>query len=105
MQDMAVWARKRHPRWGPRKLRAWLVRLHPAREFPSASAMASILKRHDLTAVRRRRQRRRAPGSHGQRPMNCSANWRRRRTEGMPSAELKVRVSPNLMFSAAFQAT
>jgi len=26
MQDMVVWARKRHPRWGPRKLRAWLVR-------------------------------------------------------------------------------
>jgi hypothetical protein len=55
MQDMVVWARKRHPRWGPRKLRARLVRLHPAREFPSASAMASILKRHGLAAVRRQR--------------------------------------------------
>ena len=60
MQDTIVWARKRHPRWGPRKLRAWLVRLYPAREFPSASAIASILKRRGLTAVRRR-QRRRAP--------------------------------------------
>jgi putative transposase len=58
MQDMVVWARKRHPRWGPRKLRAWLVRLYPAREFPSASAMASILKRRGLTAVRRRGRRR-----------------------------------------------
>jgi transposase InsO family protein len=57
MQDMIVWARKRHPRWGPRKLQAWLVRLYPAREFPSASAMASILKRRGLTTTRRRRRR------------------------------------------------
>jgi hypothetical protein len=33
----------------------------PAREFPGASAMASILKRHGLTAVRRQRWRRRSP--------------------------------------------
>ncbi|HXD16946.1 MAG TPA: DDE-type integrase/transposase/recombinase [Vicinamibacterales bacterium] len=57
MQDVIVWARKRHPRWGPRKLRAWLVRSYPGREFPGASAMASILKRRGLTTTRRRRRR------------------------------------------------
>lgn len=58
MQDMIVWARKRHPRWGPRKLRAWLVRVYPAREFPSASAMASVLKRRGMIEPRRKRRRR-----------------------------------------------
>jgi hypothetical protein len=41
MQEMVVWARMRHPRWGPRKLRAWLVRLHPAQELPSAMTRAA----------------------------------------------------------------
>jgi transposase InsO family protein len=58
MQDFIVAARKKHPRWGPRKLRAWLVRLYPGREFPSASAMAAILKRRGMTTPRRRRRRR-----------------------------------------------
>jgi putative transposase len=62
MQDTVVWARKRHPRWGPRKLRAWLVRTYPAREFPSASAMANVLKRRGMIEPRRKR-RRRAPGA------------------------------------------
>ena len=34
MQDVIVCARKQKPRWGPRKLRAWLVNRHPGREFP-----------------------------------------------------------------------
>ena len=31
VQDAVVAARKAHPRWGPRKLRAWLVKRHPER--------------------------------------------------------------------------
>lgn len=61
MQDMIVWARKRHPRWGPRKLRAWLVRLYPAQQFPSASAMGNVLQRQGMTTKRRKRRRPRPP--------------------------------------------
>jgi hypothetical protein len=38
-------------------------------------------------------------------PMNCSANCRRRRTDGTPSCELKVRVLAKLMLAAACHAT
>jgi len=62
MQDLVVDARKRFPKWGPRKLRAWLVRRLPNIEFPSASAMAAVLKRRGLTTPRRKR-RRRAPAA------------------------------------------
>jgi transposase InsO family protein len=57
MQDFVVDARKVHPTWGPRKLRAWLVERHPGVPFPSASCMADILKRCGLTQPRRRRKR------------------------------------------------
>ena len=56
-QDFVVDARKLHPTWGPRKLRAWLVERYPAVDFPSASCMADILKRRGLTQPRRRRKR------------------------------------------------
>ena len=63
MQDLIVDARKRFPRWGPRKLRAWLVRRLPGRDFPGASAMAAILKRRGLTTPRRKRRRRVPPAT------------------------------------------
>lgn len=49
-QALVVRARKRHPRWGPRKLRAWLQERLPGVAFPSASAFAAILKRHGLVS-------------------------------------------------------
>lgn len=58
IQDLIVGARKARPRWGPRKLRAWLVDRYPGRSFPSASTFAAILKRHGLTTARRRGRRR-----------------------------------------------
>jgi putative transposase len=54
MQDMIVRARKDRPRWGPRKLRAWLTDKHPGRSYPSASTFAAILKRNGLTTPKRR---------------------------------------------------
>ena len=60
IQDFVVEARKLHPTWGPRKLRAWLVRCNPGILVPSASCIAEILRRRGLTSVRRRRQRPRA---------------------------------------------
>jgi transposase InsO family protein len=61
IQDFIVGARKARPRWGPRKLRAWLVDRYPGRSFPSAATFASVLKRHGLTTPRRK-GRRRVPG-------------------------------------------
>lgn len=49
--------RARHPHWGPRKLRAWLARRNPARRWPAASTVGSLLRQHGLTVPRRRRRR------------------------------------------------
>jgi transposase InsO family protein len=57
VQDFLIDARKAHPRWGPRKLRAWLVDRHPGREWPSASCIAAVLKRRGLSQPRKRRRR------------------------------------------------
>lgn len=58
--DVIVAARKAHPRWGPKKLHAWLRDLNPGRVIPSPSGMALVLKRRGLT-VPRKPGRRRAP--------------------------------------------
>jgi putative transposase len=52
-----VAARKLHPRWGPRKLRAWLQDRFPDHSFPSPSTIGEALKRHGLVETRRRRRR------------------------------------------------
>lgn len=56
MQDFVVRARKAHPKWGPVKLRGWLMGRYPGVEFPSASAMAALLKRRGLVRLARRRR-------------------------------------------------
>lgn len=55
--DALVAARKIHPFWGPRKLRTWLAEREPARQWPSASTIGELLKRHGLIRPRRRRPR------------------------------------------------
>jgi putative transposase len=62
MADLIVQARKLHPKWGPRKLRARLVELNPGKYVPSASVMAKVLKRRGMTTPRRRRRRANASG-------------------------------------------
>ena len=49
--------RKRHPRWGPRKILAWLARRQPALVLPAASTVATVLQRHGLVTPRRTRRR------------------------------------------------
>ena len=61
VQDAVVATRKAHPRWGPRKLHAWLEERYPGVALPSASAMAAVLKRRGLTTPRRRHRRRTPP--------------------------------------------
>jgi transposase InsO family protein len=56
IEEAVVAARRERPRWGARKLRTWLVDRHPGRVWPSASCIASILKRRGLAVPRRRRR-------------------------------------------------
>jgi putative transposase len=42
-------ARAQHRRWGPEKLRSWLLRKHPEQPWPAASTIGEILKRAGLT--------------------------------------------------------
>jgi putative transposase len=53
--EAIVAARRRHPRWGPRKLLALLQRQQSAIPWPVASTIGDILRRHDLVRKRRRR--------------------------------------------------
>ena len=49
--------RRRHPRWGPRKLRILLKRERPHCLLPAASTIGDLLKRHGLARPRRRIRR------------------------------------------------
>lgn len=50
--------RRRHPTWGPRKLRARLRQLHPRVRLPSARTFGRWLRRWQLVPARPRHQRR-----------------------------------------------
>ena len=54
VETAVVAARRSHPTWGPKKLRAWLARQVPSVVWPSPSTIGQILKRHGLTVPRRR---------------------------------------------------
>lgn len=49
--------RRRHPRWGPRKLLAVAHRREPDVSWPARATVAALLKRHGLIAPRRRSAR------------------------------------------------
>lgn len=51
--------RHRHPTWGPKKIRAWLLRHQPGVMWPAESTIGVLLERHGL--VRHRRKRRHVP--------------------------------------------
>ena len=52
--EAIVAARRRHPTWGPKKLRAWLERTDSSMAWPAASTIGDILSRHGLSVPRRR---------------------------------------------------
>lgn len=54
--ELILAARRRHPRWGPRKLLARVRRLEPTRAWPAASTVGDILRRHGMVRPRRRRR-------------------------------------------------
>ena len=49
--------RRRHPTWGPKKLRAYLQAHAPALRCPAASTVGELLERHGLVRARPRRPR------------------------------------------------
>ena len=61
--DAVLRARKRHPHWGPRKLRVWLLGQDQSVRWPAASTIGEALKRHGLIRPRRRRPRVPAPNT------------------------------------------
>lgn len=52
---LVVGTRKRHPTWGPRKLKAWIT--NRGYDCSSASTIGAILSREGYIAPRRRKQR------------------------------------------------
>jgi putative transposase len=46
--------RRQHPRWGPRKLRAYLVARHGSQHWPATSSIGELLVREGLVIHRRR---------------------------------------------------
>jgi len=57
MVQSIVAIRRRHPRWGPRKVKVVLRRQRPRAVLPAASTIGDILKRHGLAHPRRRVRR------------------------------------------------
>jgi transposase InsO family protein len=55
--EAIVALRRRHPHWGPKKLRVVLLRRHPRRLLPATSTIGEILKRGGLIRPRRRIRR------------------------------------------------
>nr|WP_242515930.1 integrase core domain-containing protein [Sorangium cellulosum] len=73
--DVILKARKEHPFWGPKKLRAFIAERHPEFEMPAASTIGELLKQHGLIRPRRRRPRAPLPGSPIQPSDRPNALW------------------------------
>ena len=55
LADAVVGLRKEHPTWGPKKLRAVLLKNEPQTVWPAASTMGDLLKTYGMIRPRRRR--------------------------------------------------
>ena len=55
--EAALRVRRRHPSWGPRKVRAWLLADDPSLAWPAGSTLGSLFDEAGLTVPRRRRER------------------------------------------------
>ena len=62
VRSALVTLRRRHPRWGPRKLLGYLARRQPETAWPAPSTVGEILRQEGLVMPRARRRRRSHPG-------------------------------------------
>ena len=69
LERRLVEARRSHPSWGPKKLRAWLERGEPETAWPAASTIGEALKRAGLV---KKRGRRRKSWREASRPLQTS---------------------------------
>jgi transposase InsO family protein len=58
IEDAIIGLRRKYPNWGARKVRTLLLREHEESEVPSATTVNNILRKHGLTAPRRKARRR-----------------------------------------------
>ena len=58
VRDALLEVRRKHPRWGPRKLLAYLRPRKPEWTLPAPSTVGDLLRREGLVVPRRRRRRR-----------------------------------------------
>lgn len=70
-----IQARRKHPSWGPKKLRAWLERREPETGWPAASTIGEALKRAGLVNERRRVRRLPAESSRLREPERANDVW------------------------------
>jgi transposase InsO family protein len=56
VREALLSVRKKHPRWGPKKLVAVVARHHPQLELPATSTVGEILQREGLVHPRKRRR-------------------------------------------------
>jgi putative transposase len=64
MEKRLIEAREKRPRWGPKKLLAWIKEREPWLELPAASTVGELLKRKGMVRSRRRTPRRQATPSN-----------------------------------------
>ncbi len=57
LERRLIEARRKHPSWGPKKLRAWLELREPETSWPAASTIGEALKRAGLVQGRKRPRR------------------------------------------------
>ena len=57
MEEEVLELRARRPRWGPRKLKAWLQRERPEKAWPAASTLGELLRREGMVSPRKQRRR------------------------------------------------
>ncbi len=68
VQQLILQDRRRHPTWGPKKLRDLLLKKHTIEAPPACSTIAAILKRNGMVKPRRRK-----PGAYPVQPTKLTA--------------------------------
>ena len=63
VEDLIVSERRKHPTWGPKKIRDLLLKIHGIERPPRESTIALVLSRHGLSQRRKRK-----PGAYRARP-------------------------------------